>query len=132
MTMDSKKIIEKLIKIAENQQKIINKLAQNQPSEVHTTFTPGATTTPKPTPPAAGMHPNVATKNLPAGAILAKLPPAVISLLTGSQIEVHDKTITALVKPGQSDQVLDHIQQIVQNVAQQVLPPGQYKVNVIG
>jgi hypothetical protein len=45
--------------------------------------------------------------------------------------------VTALVKPGVSDKVLDQIQQTVQHVVQQlaqnnVLPPGQYKVNIVG
>ena len=118
MVMDSKKVIETLVKIAEKQQKIIQKLVEAQ------SLTPQK------------MEPSHAPKH-PAQAILEALPPNVRALLTGSQVEVHDKAVTALVKPGQSDQTLDSVQKSVQATVSQlaqnnVLPPGSYTVSVQG
>ena len=127
--MDSKKVIETLFKVAQKQQKIIEKLAQQLPNSEITTFTPGAHTAPVGALPPQHLAPNVSDKR-PAQLILRALDPRVVALLTGSQVEVHQNSVHVFVKPGQSDKTLDAVQKHVSNTVNKVLPAGQYNVSV--
>jgi hypothetical protein len=140
MNDNEKLLLNKLASLVGKQQKIIAKLAQALPPD--SLPTSGATVTPGHAAPGAAppppMHlaPNKARKD-PAVLILQKLPINIRSLLMGSQVEVHGNNVTALAKPDQPDHTLDAIQstvtQVVTHLAENnVLPPGQYNVQVRG
>lgn len=92
--MDSKKIIQKLIKIAENQQKIINKLAQALPAT-------GKTPAPAPELAPQKMEPT-RTQKLPAKAILDALDP--VTRQTVVNIEERGDDMMVGFKPNQKTQ----------------------------
>lgn len=95
--MDSKKVLEKLLKIAENQQKVIQKLAQQQMGAMP-----------------QNIAPQEATKR-DATAILAALPPAVKSAV--ANLEVHGSDVMVRFQPGKgTDQVFNAILSTVQNL----------------
>jgi hypothetical protein len=100
--MDSKKVIEKLVKIAENQQKIINKLAQSLSTE----------------PPPQSLPEPARPQFKPADAVLNALAPGLrASLVT---LEEHGNEIWVKFKPGQATQArLDAITATVQKVLTQ-------------
>lgn len=82
--MDSKKVIEKLVAIADKQQKIINKLAQAQAGEL-----------------SQHIDPSKAPKT-PARALLDALPANVRSLVVN--IEAHGQDMVVMFKPGAKNQ----------------------------
>lgn len=109
--MSDKEVLKKLLKIAENQQKILTKLAQAQAP---------ANELPAP------VHPN--TKE--AETILGALPPQVKSLVNA--LEVHqsnDPSFDGIVKvqfaPGKaSDALFKAVQKTVENLASRNMLPG--------
>jgi hypothetical protein len=107
--MDQKKVIESLIRIAENQQKIIRKLAQN--AELTQSLEPKQ---------------NLTTHE--AGTIMAALPPAVKAAV--ETLEVHGSQVVVKFHPGKaSDQVFNAIVNVVNNLQQtNTLPSSGYKV----
>lgn len=126
--MNTNKVLQQLIKIANNQQKVINKLAQQLPNSEVTTFTPGKSWTPN-DPTKQHLSPSMMTKR-PAQLILDALDPRVLALLVGSKVEVHENNVTALTKAGLKDATLDAVQKHVLNTVKRVLPAGQYNVSV--
>jgi len=126
--MNTNKVLQQLIKIANNQQKVINKLAQQLPNSEVTTFTPGKSWSPT-DPVVQHLQPSMMTKR-PAQLVLDALDPRVLALLVGSKVEVHDKAVTAFIKPGLKDKTLDAVQKHVSNTVSRVLPVGQYTVSV--
>jgi hypothetical protein len=136
--MDSKKIIEKLVSIAQQQQKIIHKLAQQLPPDSvpssGTTFTPGKTGTPPappppdPNKPATQTHTDQThTEAKAIKAIIEALPPAIKNHLV--TLEVHDGTVKVRFKSPVSDAVFNAVTNTVQKLQEQnVLPPKNYKV----
>ena len=107
--MDSKKVIEQLVKIAEKQQKIINKLAQEMPQ---------------------ALQPQ-STQKRPAEAILAALPP---NVKAGVEIlEVHGEEVRLRLKPGGNQQaVYDGVMKTVTDLQNSnVLSGASYTVKVV-
>jgi hypothetical protein len=129
--MDSKKIIEKLVKIAHNQQKIIHKLAQQAlpPDSVPTSssaYTPDVPPAPSPAPSPTGVNPGAPT-HTEAKAIINNLPPAVKQQLV--TLEVHNGQVMVKWKAPVNDAVFNAVTKTVQNLQQQnVLSGTNYKV----
>jgi hypothetical protein len=126
--MDSKKILESLVKIAHNQQKIIHKLAQQQSA---TSFTPGkeqALTAPPNTviPTQPIVHKDAAT------AIIQALGHFYTDALTGLSVDPSKNQVNVSFKPGKATQAnYDHVMKTVQNLQNSnVLMGGPYKVTV--
>jgi hypothetical protein len=119
--MDSKKIIEKLVKIAHNQQKIIHKLAQQAviPSPVNVDM--GLT----------GKSNPIAHKDS-ATAIVEALGPFYTRAI--SDLNVQGNNVNVTFKPGQGTQAnYDHILKVVQSLQNSnVLMGGPYSVKVAG
>ena len=107
--MDHKKVIESLVKIAENQQKIIHKLAQSMPLT-------------------QSIEPKQNITTHEAGTIMNSLPPAVKAAV--ENLEVHGSEVSVKFHPGKgSDQVFNAIVAIVNNLQNtNVLPARGYKV----
>lgn len=105
--MDSKKVIEKLLKIAANQQKIIMKLAQQQglpPDSLpnsQVSMTPGQAAPPAAQPPPTSLEP-AKTQKTPAKALLEALAPAVRQTLVNA--EVHGGDMVVRFQPGKATQ----------------------------
>lgn len=114
--MDSKKVIEKLIKIAEQQQKIIQKLAQAVPMAA---------------PPPTAINP-VAPPKREADTILQSLPPNLKGIV--ANIEVHGNTVSVTFQPGKSSQQsYDAVKRLIQQLQQTNQLSGQsYTVHVVG
>jgi hypothetical protein len=112
--MDSKKILETLVKIAHNQQKIIHKLAQ---------------VTPIPT----AMHAEVQHQD-PTKAIISALGTFYTTFLTGLSVNPQTNTVEVSFKPGQATQAnYDHVLKTVQTLqTSNILMGGPYKVSVAG
>lgn len=107
--MDSKKVIEKLLKIAANQQKIIMKLAQNQAQ-----------------PAPASMSPHDTTKQT-ARTIINALPPAVQQAIVN--IEEKGNEMHVGFKPGQASQAnYNAILQTMQRLTDTNVLPHAYKL----
>lgn len=104
--MDTKKVLQQLIKIADNQQKIINKLAQQQ----------GLSAMPE------RLEPNP-TQKTPARALLEALHPAVRQAIV--TIEPHGNDMMVQFQPGKAtqpnyDAVLKTLQDLTdRNIIQQ-------------
>ena len=109
--MESKKIIQTLIKIAENQQKIIEKLAQQLPPQTLSVGDP--------------------TKK-DAAAILHALPPTVKPLV--ATVEVHGSDVMVQFHPGQdSDQAFQAVVNTVNSLQRNnVLVGKNYQVKSVG
>lgn len=106
--MDSKKVIEKLIKIAEQQQKIIQRLAQATPM-----------TAPSPT----NINP-VQPPKREAETILTSLPPNLKPLV--ANIEVHGNAVYVTFQAGKSSQqAFDAVKRLVQQLQESNQLPGQ-------
>lgn len=130
--MSDKDVLKKLLKIAEKQQKIITKLAQqvNGPVPIETphSFYPEHPKAPPlaPVEPGTPVHPNTRE----AETILASLPPQVAPMV--QVLEVHpskDPTFDGEVRvrfvPGKaSDQAFNAVQKTVQNLVNRNLLPG--------
>jgi hypothetical protein len=128
--MDSKKIIEKLVKIAHNQQKIIHKLAQALPPDSlptsGTTYTPGSVPGPAPAPAPTSAKPAAPT-HTEAKAIINSLPADVKNQMV--TLEVHNGQVMVKWKAPVSDATFNTVTKTVQNLQQQnVLPGTNYKV----
>jgi hypothetical protein len=128
--MDSKKIIEKLVKIAHNQQKIIHKLAQALPPDSvptsGTSYNPGPPPGPVPAPAPTGASPGAPT-HTEAKAIINSLPADVKNQLV--TLEVHNGQVMVKWKAPVSDAAFNAVTKTVQNLQQQnVLPGSNYKV----
>jgi hypothetical protein len=92
--MDSKKVIEKLIKIAEQQQKVIQKLVQAQAEPIPTSLAPDA------------IHQNITQDD--AAVILAALPPQVKAAI--ANLAVQGSTVNVKFQPNKgTDQVFNAI-----------------------
>lgn len=114
--MDSKKVIEKLLKIASNQQKIIMKLAEEQ----------GLTPTSTPVMAPQHLDPNKAEKQT-ARAVLNALNPAVKQTIVN--LEDKGSEMHVRFKPGQSsDANFNAILQTMQNLTTQNVLPHAYKL----
>lgn len=100
--MDTKKVLQQLVKIADNQQRIINKLAQGL-QVVDPTLTDQKDPS-KAAPPAPGtLKPNAPQKLAPEGQlIMSALPPAVA--LNVANIAVVQGAVNVTFKPGQKTQ----------------------------
>lgn len=113
--MDSKKIIETLVKIAHNQQKIIHKLAEFQAAEpIPTNLKPG--TTP--------VHQD------PATAITQALGPFYNKALTGLSVDQTRHEVNVSFKPNAATQAnFDHVLAVVQKLQNSnAIVGGPYKV----
>ena len=103
--MDSKKVIEKLLKIATNQQKIIMRLAQGLPpdslpnSQVSVTDSQGKPAATE-TPPAS--YKPAPTQKTPARTLLEALPPAVKQTIVN--IEARGNELLIRFHPGKGTQ----------------------------
>ena len=132
--MDSKKVIEQLIKIAEKQQRVIEKLAQAiPPGSLPTSgvsYVPGKDPTPPAAPPPTPVAPAPPSKR-EAETILTSLPanlkPAV------KNVEVHGNGVYVTFQPGKATQpVYDAVKNLVQQLQTANKLPGQnYQVHVV-
>lgn len=115
MDTKDKLIIQKLFKIAQNQQKIISKLAQQQVSA----------------PPAQSLPQGTAPTTHEAQAITQALPANVKPVV--AHLEVRGGDVLVRFKPGQdSDMAFNAIQQVVTNLQQQnVLQQPRYNVKQV-
>lgn len=114
--MDSKKVIEKLVKIAENQQKIINKLAQ--------TLTESTQPAPQSFDP---QHPELRV----ADVVMQHLPQGVKESV--KQMDAKGDTLNVYFQPGKaSQQAVGAITGVVQNLYNKRQIPFAYKVNPAG
>jgi len=132
--MDSKKIIESLVKIANNQQKIIHKLAQQTqlaPNEV-ATFTPGKEHVPAAPPSTATPAGQIVHKD-PATAITQALGHFYTDALSGLSVNPTKNAVEVSFKPGKATQSnYDHIMKTVQSLQNsKVLMGGPYRVTVV-
>ena len=126
--MDSKKVIEKLIKIAQTQQKIIEKLAQGRDVDI---TVPDQPAFPPAVPPAPGtLQPNKTGKK-PALVVWEALPPNVKATLR--TIELHGDTMKALVNdPKQKTQAnYDAILKVMQNLTNSNALQHAYKLELV-
>lgn len=112
--MDSKKVIEQLVKIAEKQQKIINKLAQDMNQ-----------------PPAQSYSTPQVSQKRPAEAILNALPANVKAGV--AILEVHGEEVRLRVKPGVNEQaVYDGVfKAVTQLQNSNVLQGGSYTIKMV-
>lgn len=122
--MDSKKVLEKLIKIAENQQKIIMKLAQAQglpPDSLPnsgTTFGGGKEAPTASEPPPQSLEPTK-TQKTPARAFYEAMSPQQQGILVGGP-EAHGNEMRIKFKPGQATQAnYDGLLKLLQNLTSQ-------------
>jgi hypothetical protein len=110
--MNSKKAIETLLKIARNQQKIIEKLAQGRDVDVTVPDQPAPP--PPATPPAGKLQPTQ-TQHTPTRAIVAALPPEVKATLANIAEDGNDMKVW--FKPGQKTQAnYDAILKVMQEL----------------
>lgn len=132
--MDSKKVLEKLLKIAEQQQKIITKLAQALPPDSLPTsqvsMTDGKTQAPASQPPAQDLKPRQLPHQDVQAMVLAanpKLSGAVASVAYGAPGQ-----ITVSFKPNQATQAnYDAVLATVQKLEnEQKIQPAGHKVHV--
>ena len=106
-----------LVKIADNQQKIINKLAQAQGLAPQ------------------GLQPPAATKNKPYDVVMAALPAAAKAAVKRLEVDPVGHVVSVWeVAPGQgTDQLIAAVQSAVQHAQLSgVLPGASYKVQVVG
>jgi len=114
--MDTKKVIQQLIKIADSQQKIINKLAQglqvDPPVLQGNQKDPGQATPP----PTTNLKPNAPQKQTPEGQLIMNaLPPAVAPNVTS--VTVSEGKVNVTFMPGQKTQAnYDAVKAIVQQL----------------
>jgi hypothetical protein len=126
--MDSKKIIEKLVSLANKQQQLIYKLAQQQgqvppPGEVDARMSLPDQAAP---PPPTALSP-VAPSKTEARTIINSLPPAIQNHLVN--LEVHNGQVLVKWKSPVSDAVFKAVTNAVQKLQQQnALPGASYKV----
>jgi hypothetical protein len=123
--MDTKKVIETLVKLAQTQQKIIHKMAQavTLPGHGDVDLSPDqAPTHPDTSHPAARLEPNK-PKVREAQLVLDALPPQVRPTIFA--LDVANNQVRVKFNPGKgSDAAFNAITQAVNRV----LPPGSYKV----
>ena len=127
--MDSKKILETLVKIANNQQKIIHKLAQT-----NTDLTVGDSHPQAPTAPTAtGITPVPVVHKDPATAIIQALGNFYSAVVNGLSVNSQANAVEVSFKPGKATQPnYDHVLKTVQNLQNsKVLMGGPYKVTVV-
>lgn len=128
--MDSKKILESLVKIANNQQKIIHKLAQ-----ANTDVTIGDSKSQSPVAaPSTGTPAGQIVHKDPATAIIGALGNFYSTVLNGLSVNPRTNTVEVSFKPGKATQPnYDHVMKTVQNLQNtNVLMGGPYKVSVVG
>ncbi len=132
--MDQKKVLEKLLKIAENQQKIIMKLAQMPapatPTSEVSTYSPGQAAPAPSAPPAQHMAPKKMEHQDLQSMVLAanpKLGGAVASIAYGGPGQ-----ITVSFKPSQATQAnYDAVLATIQKLEnEQKIQPAGHKVHV--
>jgi hypothetical protein len=110
--MDTKKVLQQLIKIADNQQKIINKLAQAQPVMEPQRLEPNKTT------------------HDPAGALLNALPPAVKPLV--AKLEARDSDMLLTFQQGKATQPnYDAVLRTMQTLTNQGVLQQKYNLKVV-
>lgn len=125
--MDTKKVLQQLIKIADNQQKIINKLAQRE-TDVTINDKPGQ---PKPTANDLPQHldPNK-TQRDPAGALLGALPPAVKPMV--AKLEARDNDMLLSFQQGKATQPnYDAVLKTMQTLTNQGVLQHAYNLKVV-
>jgi|SRR5271166_6852156 len=115
--MDTKKVLQQLVKIADNQQKIINRLAQglqvDPPAITNEQKDPGKVAPPPPT----NLKPNAPAK-APASEgqmVMNALPPAVATNVANVAVSAGKVNVT--FKPGQKTQAnYDAVKAVVQQL----------------
>jgi hypothetical protein len=136
--MDSKKILESLVKIANSQQKIIHKLAQQTlppdslPSS-HVGVEGGHSAPPvSPTPPAS-LKPNLITKT-PAATIIGALGDFFHQNVRVLEVPLNSSEVRVAFKPGKDSQEnFNHIVSTVNKLQQSNALPGKsYAVKSVG
>jgi hypothetical protein len=132
--MDSKKVIEKLLKIAANQQKIIMKLAQAQglpPDSLpnsQVSMTPGQAAPPASQPPPQSLEPNKVQKT-PAKALLEALPPNVRAGIVN--IEAHGGDMLVKFKGQATQQAYDAVFKTLQDLTTKNVIQQRYNLKVV-
>lgn len=131
--MDTKKVILKLIKIAENQQKIINKLAQAQglqPDAVPTSsvgFQAAPQTNPNPAQPAPQKMESAQAQKTPGQALLNALPPQLKKVVV--RAEPHGNEMRVQFAQGQYTQAnYDAVLKVMQNLTNQNVLQQAYQL----
>lgn|SRR5512135_87059 len=134
--MDSKKVIEKLIKIAENQQKIILKLAQAQglPPDAlpsgGSTFGGGHSAQLGSEPPPQKLEPSATQKN-PEAVFYGAMSPAQRGLLAAAPV-TRDNQMQIRFKPGQATQAnYDGLLKLLQNLTNQNKIQQAYQLKAV-
>jgi len=120
--MDSKKVLEKLLKIAANQQKIILKLAQALPPDAlpsgNTTFGDGVETPTTSQLPPQQLEPDKTVK-VPQKVFYDAMSPQQKAMLVGGP-EVHGNNMQIKFKPGQATQAnYNSLLQLLQDLTNQ-------------
>ena len=119
--MDSKKVLEKLLKIAENQQKIITKLAQALPPDAlptsGTTFGGGHSAPPASQPLPQKLEP-VKIEHQPAKVFLEAMTPQQKALLASSP-EAHGNEMRIKFKGQPTQAGYDGLLALLQNLTKQ-------------
>ena len=124
--MDTKKVLQQLIKIADKQQKIINKLAQQ-----NTDVTIGDQQQRPVSDPGQAQHldPNK-TQHDPAKALLGALPPAVKPLVTN--LQARDSDMLVSFQPGKATQPnYDAVLKTMQTLTNQGVLQHAYNLKVV-
>lgn len=132
--MDTKKILQQLIKIAEKQQEIIKKLAQPAPSTPEsqtTTFTPGQTQGKAAPPPATPLNSNAPKSGAEDQVIRNSLPATLQAAV--ADIKVVPGQVNVTFKPGQRTQAnYNAVKAIVEHLQHAGLLAGtSYKVHAV-
>jgi len=132
--MDQKKVLEKLLKIAENQQKIITKLAQALPPDAAptsgTTFTPGQSAPAPRAPPAQHVKPAQPAKQDLQALVVAENPnlaTVVASIAYGEPGQINVSFKAGQATQANYDAVLAAVQKL--EAAQKI--SGGHKVHVV-
>jgi hypothetical protein len=135
--MDSKKIIEALVKVANNQQKIIHKLAQQAlpplpPDSLPTSkveVTPGKEAPAPSQPPPISLKPHVPHEDA-TKAIVSALGDFYGKSLSGISVDPTKNQVNVSFRPGHATQNnYDHVKSIVQKLQNsKVLVGAPYKV----
>lgn len=126
--MDTKKVLQLLVRIADKQQKIINKMAQQNTDLVVQDKPQGAPV--NTAPPPTSLKPGAVSHADPGQALLAALPPNVKA--TVNNIKVQGPDMHVQFQPGKANQATyDAILKTLQNLTNQGVVQHAYNLKAI-
>src|SRR5258708_10497518 len=121
--MDSKKVIEKLVRIAESQQKIINKLAQTLPTGGDSG---GEHSSPDSATPPQHLDPNK-TQKKPGDALMAALPRGIVQSISESGSDL----LVTFVAGKRTQQNYDTVKATAQKLTDQGVLQHAYNIKAV-